>query len=88
MQQALGIIPDMTTLAKIVSGGMPGGAVAGPKDVLDWLDFDVAKAKGRERIYHPGTFNANPVTAAAGVANIQRIARASWPASVTSSSRS
>ena len=31
MQQAVGITPDMTTLAKIVSGGLPGGAVAGPE---------------------------------------------------------
>ncbi|MGE4043260.1 MAG: aspartate aminotransferase family protein [Acetobacteraceae bacterium] len=70
-QQALGVIPDMTTLAKIVAGGMPGGVVVGPKDVLDWLDFDVAKRTGRERIYHPGTFNANPVTAAAAVATLE-----------------
>jgi glutamate-1-semialdehyde 2,1-aminomutase len=69
-QEAFGVVPDLTTLAKIAAGGLPGGAVAGRKDVLDWLDFDVAKATGRERIYHPGTFNANPVTAAAAVATL------------------
>jgi glutamate-1-semialdehyde 2,1-aminomutase len=71
MQQAVGITPDMTTMAKIVSGGLPGGAVAGRKDILDWLDFAVTKEKGFEKIYHPGTFNANPVSAAAGVATLE-----------------
>jgi glutamate-1-semialdehyde 2,1-aminomutase len=70
LQQALGITPDMTTLAKIVSGGLPGGAVVGRKDILDWLDFKVTKAAGQEKIYHPGTFNANPVSAAAGIATL------------------
>ena len=70
-QQALGITPDMTTLAKILSGGLPGGAVTGKKDILDWLDFKDTKAKGREKIAHPGTFNANPVSAAAGVATLE-----------------
>jgi glutamate-1-semialdehyde 2,1-aminomutase len=72
-QQALGITPDMTTLAKIVSGGLPGGAVTGRKDILDWLDFKDTKSKGREKIAHPGTFNANPVSAAAGVATLEII---------------
>jgi glutamate-1-semialdehyde 2,1-aminomutase len=70
-QKALGVTPDMTTLAKIVSGGLPGGAVVGKKELLDWLDFQVTKAKGQEKIYHPGTFNANPVSAAAGVATLE-----------------
>ncbi len=73
-QKALGITPDMTTLAKILSGGLPGGAVTGRKDILDWLDFQDTKAKGREKIAHPGTFNANPVSAAAGVATLEILA--------------
>ena len=67
-QAAFGIRPDLSTFAKIVAGGMPGAAVAGRKDVLDWLDFDESKRQGREKIGHPGTFNANPVSAAAGIA--------------------
>jgi glutamate-1-semialdehyde 2,1-aminomutase len=47
---------------------LPGGAVAGRKDILDLLDFQVTKAADREKIAHPGTFNANPLSAAAGVA--------------------
>ncbi|HVZ08428.1 aspartate aminotransferase family protein [Rhodopila sp.] len=73
MQAACGIIPDMTTLAKIVAGGLPGGAVVGKKALLDWLDFKVTTAKGLEKIYHPGTFNANPVSAAAGIATLETL---------------
>jgi glutamate-1-semialdehyde 2,1-aminomutase len=67
-QGAYGIRPDLSSFAKIVAGGMPGAAVAGRKDILDLLDFDVMAAAGREKIGHPGTFNANPVSAAAGIA--------------------
>jgi glutamate-1-semialdehyde 2,1-aminomutase len=73
-QAVLGVTPDMTTLAKIVSGGLPGGAVGGRKDILDLLDFKVAKAAGTEKIYHPGTYNANPVSAAAGIATLEILA--------------
>ena len=70
-QEALGVTPDLTTLAKILAGGLPGGAVAGRKDLLDLLDFDVTKARGLEKIAHPGTYNANPLSAAAGVATLE-----------------
>lgn len=71
MQAAVGITPDLTTLAKILAGGLPGGAVVGRKDILDWLDFKVAKAAGLEKIAHNGTFNANPLSAAAGIATLE-----------------
>ncbi len=74
VQAELGITPDLTTLAKILAGGMPGGAVAGRKDILDWLDFEVSKATGHEKIGHQGTFNANPVSAAAGIATLEILA--------------
>jgi glutamate-1-semialdehyde 2,1-aminomutase len=72
-QQALGVTPDLCTLAKIVAGGLPGGAVAGRKDILDWIDFEVSAAKGREKIKHQGTYNANPVSAAAAIETLSRI---------------
>lgn len=72
-QAALGVTPDLCTLAKIVAGGLPGGAVAGRKDILDWIDFEVSAAKGREKIRHQGTYNANPVSAAAGIETLTRI---------------
>jgi glutamate-1-semialdehyde 2,1-aminomutase len=73
-QQAYGIKPDLTTLAKILAGGLPGGAVTGRKDILDLLDFKVTEAAGKEKINHPGTFNANPLSAAAGIATLKIVA--------------
>src|SRR6185437_4935100 len=73
-QEAYGIRPDLTTLAKILAGGLPGGAVTGRKDILDLLDFEVTKGAGKEKINHPGTFNANPLSAAAGIATLKIVA--------------
>jgi hypothetical protein len=42
--------------------------VVGRADVLEGLGFAAAAQSGREKIQHPGTFNANPVSAAAGIA--------------------
>ena len=69
-----GVTPDLTALAKILAGGLPGGAVAGRKSILDGLDFAAAKDSGAEKIQHKGTFNANPVSAAAGIAALGIIA--------------
>jgi glutamate-1-semialdehyde 2,1-aminomutase len=66
-QARYGIVPDITVLAKILAGGLPGGAVAGATEILEQIDPLAAKAAGREKIGHQGTFNANPLCAAAGV---------------------
>src|SRR3989475_2075970 len=71
-QGALGVTPDMTTLGKIIGGGFPVGAVAGSADVMAVFD----PTKGYPAAPHGGTFNANPVTMAAGLAAMQ-IGRAS-----------
>ena len=73
-QAVYGITPDLTTLAKIVAGGLPGGAVVGRKAILDRLDFEVMESAKREKIQHQGTFNANPLSAAAGIAALEVIA--------------
>ena len=73
-QVAFEIRPDLSSFAKIVAGGMPGAAVGGRRDILDLLDFGAAQATKREKIGHPGTFNANPVSAAAGIAALGMIA--------------
>ena len=73
-QGAFGIRPDLTTLAKILAGGLPGGAVTGRKDILDLLDFKVTQEAGKEKINHPGTFNANPLSASAGIATLKQVA--------------
>ena len=68
-QGRFGIMPDMTTMAKIVAGGLPGGAVAGRADILEQMGD-----AGAARLAHPGTFNANPVSATAGIATLGKIA--------------
>jgi glutamate-1-semialdehyde 2,1-aminomutase len=74
-QQLYGITPDVTTLAKIVAGGLPGGAVVGNRDVLGVQTFKGELHKDRfERVLQQGTFNANPLSAAAGFACLQIVA--------------
>jgi glutamate-1-semialdehyde 2,1-aminomutase len=70
-QAHFGITPDLTTLAKIVAGGLPGGAIVGRQSIMDALDFAATQASGKEKIPHQGTFNANPVCAAAGIATLE-----------------
>ena len=66
-QARYGVTPDLTTLAKILAGGLPGGAVAGKADILAMLEFrDDPVWNAGLRVAHPGTFNANPLSAAAG----------------------
>ena len=72
VQAISGVTPDLTALAKIVAGGLPGGAVCGRADLMDLLSF--APQAGRQRVAHPGTFNANPLSAAAGAAMLAAIA--------------
>jgi glutamate-1-semialdehyde 2,1-aminomutase len=68
-QEHFGARPDLSTFAKILAGGYPGGAVAGRADVIHQLEFSDDPQKQRfARIAHPGTYNASPVSAAAGVA--------------------
>jgi glutamate-1-semialdehyde 2,1-aminomutase len=69
-QGRYGVTPDMCVLAKIVAGGLPGGAVAGRAEIMDQLDAAAAKSAKREKIGHQGTFNANPLCAAAAVATL------------------
>ena len=61
-------------MAKIIAGGLPGGAVLGRKEILDLLDFEITAQRGTEKIVHHGTFNANPISAAAGIAALKIIA--------------
>ncbi len=74
-QAFYGITPDLTTMAKILAGGLPGGAVAGRAELLNEISFTDEHGMPRaERVAHPGTFNANPLSAAAGVAALGIVA--------------
>jgi glutamate-1-semialdehyde 2,1-aminomutase len=65
MQSVLGITPDLTVLGKIMAGGLPGGAVVGRSDLLELFTSAIA---------HAGTYNANPLSAVAGIATLRLIA--------------
>src|SRR3984893_2800327 len=65
-QQVYGITPDLTTLAKIIAGGLPWGAVVGKRGILGVQTFKGELHKDRsELVLQQGTFNANPLSAAA-----------------------
>jgi glutamate-1-semialdehyde 2,1-aminomutase len=66
VQGLLGVTPDLTALAKVVAGGLPGGALTGRADVMEVLAF----RDGRAKVEHPGTHNAHPLSAAAGIATL------------------
>ena len=70
-----GLEPDLTTMAKIVAGGQPGAAVGGRADIMDLMAFrDDPEWDNVRRVPQGGTFNAQPVTAAAGIATLSAIA--------------
>jgi glutamate-1-semialdehyde 2,1-aminomutase len=69
-QAHYGVTPDLTTLAKILAGGLPGGCVAGRADVLAGIEF----RPGKPKMKHPGTFNGNPLSAVAGIATLEIVA--------------
>jgi glutamate-1-semialdehyde 2,1-aminomutase len=70
-----GIVPDVTTLAKVLTGGMPGGAVVGKAEIMALLDpRGKGGVGGGAGVVHKGTFNGNPVVAAAGIAALNLIA--------------
>ena len=74
-QERFSVDPDLTTMAKIVAGGLPGGVVGGKADIIDMIAFrDDPKWDNRQRIAHPGTFNANPLSAVAGATCLEIIA--------------
>ncbi|MBC6989159.1 glutamate-1-semialdehyde 2,1-aminomutase [Hymenobacter sp. BT491] len=62
-QELYGITPDMTTLGKIIGGGMPVGAYGGRREIMDC----VAPAG---KVYQAGTLSGNPIATAAGIAQL------------------
>jgi glutamate-1-semialdehyde 2,1-aminomutase len=73
-QQFHGVTPDLTTLAKILAGGFPGAALAGRADVMQVLDYRTHEgALQLPSVIHHGTYNAGPVSAAAGIVTLREI---------------
>jgi glutamate-1-semialdehyde 2,1-aminomutase len=67
-QQRLGVRPDLTTLGKIIGGGMPVGAYGGRADLMRLIAPEGP-------VYQAGTLSGNPVAMAAGLATLQETAR-------------
>jgi glutamate-1-semialdehyde 2,1-aminomutase len=77
-QALIGVTPDLSSLGKIVGGGLAGGAaVCGRADIMELLKIKPGDAKWNRyhRVVHSGTWNANPVNAAAGVAMLKIVAQ-------------
>ena len=70
-QSVCSIAPDLSTFAKVLAGGLPGGCLAGRADIMDVLAFNNLRGK---KMKHPGTYNANPLSAAAGCAALSLVA--------------
>lgn len=70
-QQYFGVLPDITILGKIMGGGLPVGAIAGSKEVMEHMDpmlYERTKFS-----FHGGTFCANPVVMTAGLATLKEL---------------
>lgn len=65
-QELLGVHPDLTTLGKIIGGGMPVGAYGGKKEIMDYVS-PVGP------VYQAGTLSGNPIAMAAGIAILSYI---------------
>jgi glutamate-1-semialdehyde 2,1-aminomutase len=69
-QEALGVRPDLTTMGKIIGGGLPVGAFGGRADVMAIFDPSTP-----HHLHHSGTFNGNPMTMAAGCVTMDLLTR-------------
>jgi len=74
-QEYYQVMPDLTALGKIVAGGLPGAAVVGRKELLEIIELkDDPDWMMHTKMPHPGTFNANPLSASAGIATLKIVA--------------
>jgi glutamate-1-semialdehyde 2,1-aminomutase len=70
-EEHYGIAPDMTCLGKVIGGGLPLGAFGGREEIMALFD----PSRGPPAISHPGSYNANPVSLAAGLATLELLTR-------------
>jgi glutamate-1-semialdehyde 2,1-aminomutase len=70
-QQYFGILPDITILGKIMGGGFPVGAIAGSREIMEHMDPTLYERP--KFSFHGGTFCANPVVMAAGLATLKEL---------------
>ncbi len=71
VQAREGVLPDITTLGKVIGGGLPVGAFGGRADVMDRLTPD-------GDIFQAGTLSGNPLAMAAGIATLRQLSNATY----------
>ncbi|MCK9579722.1 MAG: glutamate-1-semialdehyde 2,1-aminomutase [Methanoregula sp.] len=64
VQVLYGVQPDLTTLGKIIGGGLPIGAFGGRREIMEWV-------APQGPVYQAGTFSGNPLSLTAGIATVQ-----------------
>jgi glutamate-1-semialdehyde 2,1-aminomutase len=76
-QERYGIRPDLTTLGKVIGGGLPVGAVGGRRDIME-------KIAPLGPVYQAGTLSGNPIAVAAGLATLKLVSASGFHAKVES----
>lgn len=72
-QERFGIIPDLTTLGKIMGGGFPVGALVGKREILETTSPERKGKKWEKILIGGGTFSSHPFTVAAGLAALHHL---------------
>jgi glutamate-1-semialdehyde 2,1-aminomutase len=79
-QELYQVKPDLTTLGKIIGGGLPIGALGGRTDIMDYLAPEGP-------VYQAGTLSGNPISVAAGLASLEMITAAEFYTELSSITR-
>lgn len=72
-QEYYGVVPDLAAFGKVLAGGFPLAAVAGPAEIM--RHFDAALEGTPQYVWQAGTLNGNPVAAVAGLATLAELRR-------------
>ena len=79
-QALYGVKPDLTTLGKVIGGGLPVGAFGGRAEIMDRLTPDGP-------VFHAGTLSGNPVAMACGLATLKQVAQPGFYEALTAKSK-